>query len=316
MVSFKALVIHDPHLTHESPPAYKIDYWPLMKSMLEQVRQWGKKQGAHAVLWTGDVFHRKAPTSNPIWFVNEVLDEMNAFQAAGMRNLGIAGNHDVKYGTWELGLKGQPLETLIKADAYQLLDQEPYRKDGTLVCGQSYHHGRVRNWEVITGSDYTIALGHFWFGPASGQFFGEPVYGPDVLGKMNIDAWCVGHHHQDQGHQTVDGTLYLVHGSFTRTGAHEHDVKRRPAVGWIEVDGKEVATKIIRTKFPIPEESMDLEAREEVRKEKEELDRFIDQLQTGSLEEIPTPEGVLKDLEITQEVRERSLEYLEKAEAL
>jgi len=315
--TFRALVIHDPHLTHETPPAYKVEYWPLMKKTLLTLFAYARENKANAILWTGDIFHRKAPSKNPLWFMAEVVE---LFRSAKITNLGIAGNHDVKYGTAKLGLKGQPLALLGETPYFHFLDNNdvlfPLEGCTVRVTGCSYHHSKAHelvNLGPNEPNEVLVALGHFWFGPQTGEFYGEPVYGPDFLGKGPADVYCIGHHHDDQGHRVIDGKHYLVHGSITRTGAHKSDIARRPAAGWLEISAAGIETKILRPKFPSAEESMDLEKREQILQEVEEMDAFVAQLNVSTVE-VFDPLEILEGMSVEQEVKDRATDYLDEAE--
>ena len=321
MKSFKALVIHDAHLTHETPPAYKVDYWEMMKWVLSSVFKYAKRNEADAVLWTGDVFHRKAATKNPLHFLIEVAQILGE---VGIPHYAIAGNHDVKFGTAKLGLKGQPLALLAEMSFFTLLDGRPAyflvegeKSQVVKVAGCSFHHGKANELLDLDkkAGEILVALGHFWFGPKSGEFFGEPVYGPDFLGKGPADVYLVGHHHEDQGHQVVGGKQYLVHGSLTRTGAHKSDIDRSPAAGWLEIDEEgTITSKILRPKFPSAADSMDLEKREQLRQEEEGMDEFVAELRSTSVEAYD-PVDILNELDPEHEVKVRTKDYLEQAEA-
>lgn len=319
----KFLAIFDPHLTGISPPSYKVDYWAMMQALFKRLWAFADDQRVDAILCAGDLFHRKAPHQNSIAFLNEVIDLLKNAPAPV---LGIAGNHDVKWGSWKTGLKGQPLENMIKAGVYHLLDDDPWtfcigdpggEYTSVRVDGGSYHQAQaahVRDLKKGPYTKYLIALGHFWFGPQSGEFYGEPVYGPDYLGLSEVDLFLIGHHHEDQGIQTIGGKIYDSHGALTRTGAHQHDITRAPAASLITVTAEGIEAQVVRPKFPTPEESLDLEKLSQIKEENAELDRFAQAL---NLTEATTldPRDILDKSEMSAEVRERARHYLNLAEA-
>jgi len=319
---FRAVVIHDPHLTYETPSAYKIPYWPMMKDVLERTLRFAEEQSADCVLWSGDIFHRKAPTKNPLHFIHEVIRLLRTSQNRGTPNLAIAGNHDVKYGTWTLGLEGQPFETLMEAGVVQLLDLGDHaftngKGLSVRVAGASYHHARAheaRDRKKQQG-ETLITLGHFWFGRKTTEFFGEPVYGPDFFKGSATDIYAIGHHHEDQGIQEIKGRMYVVQGAITRTGAHKQDTNRRPAAALIEViEGQRPTAKTIRPRYPSVEESLDLEKREQLRVEEEQLEAFTKELRTAEIT-VREPGEILEEIDPEASVKERTKKYLEEAEA-
>lgn len=318
---FRAIALCDPHLSAYSPPVFKTDYWQLTKETLEKVLKFALEQNVDAILWAGDIFHLKSAQRNPTWFLTEVLQIFTQIEKHGIVNLGIAGNHDVKFGTVEAGLWGQPLDLLIKAGVYHLLDQNEVtfqitRHHQVRIAGASYFHGHAHTArdKKKRGAQSLITLGHFWFGPQSGEFFGEPIFGPDYLHAGETDLYVIGHHHEDQGLQQVGGKQYLSPGSMSRTGAHKHDLERRPAASLIEVSEKGIEVKILRPKVPLAEEVMDLEKREQVQQEQHEMNAFISAMSAVKIA-TTDPKAVLDELNPSTEVRTRVLEYLARAEA-
>lgn len=314
----RLLVIHDPHLTSISPPAYVADYQAICWQVLRTCFRYARRKRADAILWGGDFFHRKAAHRNPLGFIDEC---MALLQEAPCPHLGIAGNHDVRHGSWEQGLKGQPLALLIRAGIYHLLDTQDavIQAPGfsVRVAGGSYHHSTAEHVRAKTkeGADHLVALGHFWWGETSGNFFGEPQFGPDVLDQSEVDVYGIGHHHSDRGvRESPAGKLYLVQGSISRTGSGKDDLSRAPAACLLELTkaGK-VATQV-RPKYPHAADTMDLEKRAAVKQEEQELDAFIAQL--NSQDPVGTdPKIVLDSVDTTQDVRDRARNYLEIAEA-
>jgi len=312
----KLLTICDPHLSAHNPPSYKVEYWPLLKKTIDYLNRWLAVKELDAVLWAGDIFHLKSAQRNPHWFMAETIELLSS----GVRNLAIAGNHDTKYGNIETGLEGQPLEILIAARTMQLLDREEHLISGedglkVRIAGASYHHGKAdgpKNKKKRPG-EILVTLGHFWFGPQSGIFYGEPIYGPEFFRKSETDVYVIGHHHEDQGHQTENGKHFVALGSLTRTGAHKHDLERRPAAGLIEITKDGVQVTALRPNLPPAGEVMDLEKRKQITEEKKEMELFIASLRDTTLTAMD-PKEILKELEAEEETRARTLRYIEEAE--
>jgi len=318
---FKAITICDPHMSAHSPEVYKEDYWEILKDTLEKVFRFADKQECDAILWAGDLFHLKTAARNPLWFMTEVVTMFREMQEKGVRHIGIAGNHDVKYGSVAQGLKGQPLEFLIASGMYQLLDwDEAVFATGSKtirIAGGSYLHGQashVRD-KKKQGADVLITLGHFWFGRQSGEFFGEQIFGPDFLHSGEADIYVIGHHHEDQGIPNMGGKLYFAHGTPSRTGAHKHDIERKLAVGFIEIDDEGIHHKIIRPKVPTVDECMDLEKREIMMAEKQKIDDFLLVFSQSSID-ASDPKKMLETLDpnMSKQVKEKVIEYLDSAE--
>lgn len=314
----RLLHVADLHIAPQSPPSWKIDFLEQTEATLKQVFDFGLKREVDAVIWSGDIFHRKSPASNPLHFMSRVIRLFRLLEDAGVENWGIGGNHDLKWGSLE-GLEGQPLENLIAANVFRLLDEKELLIKSTgfevRVAGGSYHHGvaeHVRG-KSKQGANYLVSLGHFWFGRESGEFLGEPVFGPDYLGSGEPDIYCIGHHHEDQGVQLVNGKWYVVHGSINRTGGREHDLIRKPAAALIVIKQDGIEVKVLRPKVKEASEVIDFTVRAQIMEEKKDLEDFIETLHTAKIE-AADPKDVLSELEAAQEVKVRAGLYLDQAE--
>ena len=278
---FRAVAINDPHMSTHTPPAYKVEYWPLLMS-------------------------------------SEVMQLM---RSTSIPQIGIFGNHDIKFGHIEQGLPGQPAELIWTAGVYQLLDETESMFDAgdhrTKIAGSSYIHGQaeVARNKKKDGANWLVTLGHFWFGPETGNFYGEPIFGPDFLGQGETDLYIIGHHHEDQGVQLVNGKQYASVGSLSRTGAHKNDLSRKPAALFIETTKERIETRILRPKVPPAEELMDLVRREQIIKEKAEMTKFIESLRDTQVTTTTDPREVLKELDADFQTKALVETYLDKAEA-
>lgn len=318
--ALRFVAINDPHLSAHNPASYKADYWQLCKETLRKVFKFAEQKEVDGILWSGDIFNLKSPTRNPLWFMSEVIDLMGEVT---IPHLAIAGNHDIKFGHLAKGFRGQPVEILEKSRIIQLLDKQeavfriPHEgKDFSVrIAGASYFHGKAEPVMEKTkkGADRLVTLGHFWFGPQSGEFYGEPIYGPDILGTGEPDVYIIGHHHEDQGVQVIGNKTYASVGSLGRTGAHKNDLTRRPAALFLEISPTAINTSVLRPSMPPPEEVMDLEKREQVVKERQEMESFLAAMNTAQLTS-NDPKAILDELAPTPVVKEKVLEYLEQAE--
>lgn len=327
----KLIGIFDPHMSAHNPAVFKVDYWPVVKETIRTVFRFAEKEKVDAICWSGDLFHLKTASRNPLWFMAEVIDLFRE----GTRicpQLGIAGNHDLLFGSREKGWKGQPIELLHASGYYQLLDDNeatftipgfPAGRDRegvpqfqVRVAGASYLHAQAEpaKKKLKKGADRLVTLAHFWFGQQSGEFFGEPIYGPDYLDDSETDVYLIGHHHEDQGVVRSGEKWYDSHGSISRTGSHANDLTRRPAASLVTLSREGIDVKLLRPKVPPPEDLMDLERRKQVLEEKKEMETYIASLSSSSVESLD-PKELLKTAEVSEEVRGKVLHYLEAAEA-
>lgn len=315
------VTVCDPHLSAHKPAAWKADYEATLVAMLGEVWDFARLAEARAILVAGDFFHLRAASRNPLGFL---IRTSRLFEKAPCPVYGIAGNHDLRGGSIvNGGLDGQPLELLTETGAVILLDDRPVQilsptdNAGCWIQGASFCHGSANTFTELVRQDDRlphIHLGHFGFDPAGHRdFFGEPVFGPEDLGE-EFDVAVIGHHHWNQGVQKLGGRWYVAHGSFGWTSCHTADRNRMPQIGVIEIH----ATGAVKaTTHPLSyqpfEELIDVEKRDAIQEETEQLEQFTVQLGERLLE-APDPEQVLEDLGIDTAARERAKKYLEEAE--
>ena len=280
----RLLTILDPHVCPVGPESRLDDYWDSCKKSFAQILGFSIKNKVSAVVVGGDMFHRKSPAKNPVWFLRELIRVLREFEDNGIPVIGIAGNHDLVWGSIT-SLERQPIGILQAAGVYHLLDEDPVVLKGNgfevRVVGRSYGVDAVSALlqEKKGAEDYLVGVGHFWYGPKSGDFYGEKVWGPDELEKSEIDVFVIGHHHADQGIQLVNEKYYVVHGSMSQTGVHAHDITRKPSVGLVEFIKEKVArVAVVRLKVSPVEQIFDLEKQKKVVEEKRILDDFLKNL--------------------------------------
>lgn len=322
---FRAISINDPHFAASSPPAFKVDYLTYLEGQVDQVFRAAVKHDVDTILWGGDLFHLKEPRHNPHWLLAKVIAKLvGVATEAKLINLGIGGNHDYKYGSTETGLYGSPLDVVLESRQLWLLDKhehlfvpDPHKADFTVrVAGGSYLHGRadhVRDKKKQDPREKLITIGHFWLGTQTGEFFGEPLFGFDYFKDCDADVIIVGHHHEDKGVVHTHGKYYVSQGSIGITGAHPHDLERKPAAALIEVTKDQTEVKMLRPKPRPIEELLDLEKREQLKEEKKEVDEFIQSLAQTQME-VADPMKLLEELATATEVKERALGYIAQAE--
>lgn len=306
----------DPHLSAINPSAWKVDYREVLQNTIRQVFRFGQSINVDAYLWAGDIFHRKSPAQNPLWFIKWAMDLL---EEGGAPHLGIAGNHDLKFGSLK-GLPGQPLELLAKAGFYHLLDDHVVRIQAdsfdVQVAGLSYRHGEISGIESLEKrATWMVILLHCWFGPATGEFFGERMWGPEVLAKFAPDVFMIGHHHADQGVLEYEGKFFCSQGSITRVGAHAQDLQRRPAAVLLEFCKDQIIVpQIIRPRVPDAADCLDLEVRERIVEEKKQMNEFVQALNGVEFKAADPKEILAQETDIAAPVRERVEKYLSAAE--
>jgi len=312
-VRISIIGICDPHFSAHNPSAWKVDYLEETLKTLEQVFLYAQKEHVDAIVWAGDIFHLKSPTRNPLWFVTSLI---KILRKAGCPHYTIAGNHDLKWGSLE-GLEGQPLELLIESGAMSLLDTESVlfsnQETSLEIAGKSYEHGNAVEPVFSSQAQWKLAVGHYWFGKNTGTMFGEPVFGPEYLEKWAANVFLIGHHHEDQGIVEKTGKYYCSQGSMSRTGAHKQDLTRKPAAVWMTFTKASFEGKVLRPKVRAMEQLIDIRQREQIKKEEEEIEKFIETLKDNEMMGLD-PKKILEEMNLDKEIKERVQRYLEEAE--
>lgn len=319
----RLVALADPHLSAHNPAAWKdsASYEEHTEAVLAQIWRLADKVDADAILVAGDLLHLRPVSRNPLSFL---IRSARRLRAAGRPVLAIAGNHDLTRGSIENGL-GEPFAAVMEMSGLHLLDGDPvgFEMPWTAlepftvgVCGASFDHARADSFLALPAvGNRTVALGHFAFGDKSGEFFGEPVYGPDSLGAGHFDVAVVGHHHYDQGIREVGGKTYVAVGSTSWTSIHDADAGRRPAASMIEVTREgDVTATVLRPSVPDFADLVDVDGHREAVEEAKGVGEFLSQLAAASWD-AGDPEKILDSLGADAEVRERAREYLEAAEA-
>lgn len=317
--SLKLVTVLDPHFSPIAPAARTDDFLESTEDAFRQTIRFAVKVNASAIVIAGDIFHLKSGQKNPHWFMRRIIRLFKEARKEGILVLGIAGNHDLTHGSM-VSFETQPVGVLVEGDAMHLLDESSvlFELDGftVRVAGSSYHHAQadiVRDLKK-DGATFLVTTGHFWFGKETGQFFGEPVYGPEYFESSESDALIIGHHHADQGIQQVKGRTFVAHGSMNRVGSHAGDMDRKPAVGLLEITKEGIVGKVARLRVPDAAEIFDLEKREAIVAERKELDEFMHLManQVMGGDDVST---LMAEMVISPEVRSQVDNYLKDAEA-
>lgn len=313
------VTVLDLHLSPVTPTSRKDDFFQSTVDAFRQAARFAVKMECQGMILAGDIFHLKTGSRNPQWFMRAVIMLMKEAKDAGLDMLAIAGNHDLTFGSL-VSLESQPIGVLTAADVIHLLDDSSvlYRtaEFTARVAGASYCHSQAAPVRDLKkdGADFLVATGHFWFGKETGEFFGEPVYGPDFFTTSEVDAFVIGHHHADQGIPVVGGKTYFSHGSINRVGAHAGDLERKPAVGLLEITKQGITGKIARLKVADAKEIFDVAQHTSLMEEKKELDEFMNLLSSQVIGAADMG-SILEDLHLVPEVRTRVDAYIKEAEA-
>lgn len=326
MIDFTFISANDIHIS-DNPPRSRTDNFK--ESILDKLRQIAlvcKKVSADAVLIAGDLYNLKNPARNS-HALNQ--DLIRVFRTFGCPIYMIEGNHDITANSID-SLAEQPLGVLFADGTLQQLRHQIIEKNGLKVSlvGAPYREIESINDIVLEPKNdciYQIGLLHLYASPKSGMLFKERIYGYDEISKLSPDLFVIGHYHKDQGIVDEYGKIFINIGSLTRGSLSDEDINHQPQIGYIKVSVDETSKNVFVDASPVklrvkpPEEIFDLKKRDEEKKEKKEIEVFVDKLVSDySISDSPDQDGsdfqtVMDSMSLVKEVKDRVMHYIQEA---
>ena len=317
----------DVHCRAHTPESRKDDWVETVARKLTEVGEIARKYQCVGVLDGGDFWDDKLPVRTPHRLVSRVARIHAAYPC---KTWGNVGTHDVRLGKLD-NLVENPLETLFASGTFQRLYDEHeavFAADGVKVrvVGIPYHGPRydLDRFRKIErhDEDWLVVCAHVLASPQGGEMFkNEDIVKYSDLEDLcpSADLFCVGHWHKDQGITQLNDRQWIVNvGSLTRGALTEDNVEREPGVvvmGFWPRDRKIPPTlEFVKIGIEPGPEVFDLEKRVRAEARAMTVDAFVEsvkqELQASSDEPF---DEIIKGLDIPDEVRERALEYIEKA---
>jgi DNA repair exonuclease SbcCD nuclease subunit len=237
------------------------------------------------------------------------------------------GNHDVKYGSLEF-LSESPLGVLFQSGVFKRLydEHEAVFVDAGVkvrVVGIPYH-GTKYDMNRFTGivkgdEDYLVVVVHCLASPKGGTMYeSEDVIGYQQLVNLDPDAWLFGHWHKDQGITALPRNKYVVNvGSLSRGSLSQDDLDRIPSCVVMRFSKEAVTFETCPLKVAPAAEVLNLEGHARILARKMTMEAVVDRLKdhlamrdSGSVLDV-----VRESLSIPENIRERTIMYLERAGA-
>lgn len=150
------------------------------------------------------------------------------------------------------------------------------------------------------------------------MFEGEDIVRYSDLLDTAPDVFFFGHWHKDQGVEELGGKKFVNIGSLTRGSLSQDEVQRRPACAVLRFSlGSPAEIETVRLEVEPPEKVFDVEGRARQVRTQLDMDTFVDKMKSSL---IPLGTETLSDSikslnEVSSDIRERALLYLEKAQA-
>lgn len=314
----------DVHLSDKAPSSRKDDWTETVLGKLKQTIRVANKVGAAAILDGGDFFHIKSPGQNSHNLIRQVADLHEECNCPVYANV---GNHDCVYGDYSY-LDQQPLGVLFSTGVFQRCYDEHeaiFEEDGVKVrvVGVPYHGTKYemdRFDSIERGDeDFLVVIAHVLASNEGGHMFdNEDIIAYADLMDHPADLFCFGHWHKNQGVQvSEDGSKTFVNiGSLTRGALNQDSMHRKPAMALLEFDpAKGVQVKVVKLKVQPPEDVFDVERRQQARERNHTIDQFVQKIQSTLADSNRVSlEDKVRSMDLSDEVREYALQFMEKAD--
>ena len=272
----------DVHLSDKTPKRRNGNWTTDVLNKLRWVGELANEINVEGVLDGGDFFDVKSPTKNSHSLVRETCEVHRKYMCP---IYSLVGNHDVKYGNISY-LNEQPLSVLFSAGIFTQFGDDKeiiIEKNGIKVriIGVPYH-GVEYDFKRLSeltkkDEDFLIVACHLLArkGKTGSMFEGEDIVGYDFLNTItDVDCWCFGHWHKDQGITLLkNGSKVVNVGSLTRGSLHLDDLDREPCV--VEIQVSEKGVDCIRHNVPIKPVKEAFKIESAIR-EKEDIKRMED----------------------------------------
>jgi exonuclease SbcD len=282
------LLVQDIHFSDKGPLSRKDNYTQSVIEKFNQIIEISNKLGVEALIVAGDTFHAKQPAKNSHYLVNTAMKIFNQFKNVYL----IAGNHDISfYGVDNLDF--QPLGTLFSNPKNKLLDTNPQIVDcgdfSVELCGISFVNGDIR--PIIKNlpkrvSKYRILVTHQLILPSEESFdFGNEIiltYKDLSSGDYDFDILFNGHTHMFYPTNIINGKYFISPGALTRGSIHADEIVRIPRIVLLDITKDKLSVTEIKIDVKPYQDIFDIEKHESVKKEKEDIDKFINSIVESS----------------------------------
>jgi len=194
------------------------------------------------------------------------------------------------------------------------------------IVGVPYHGPRydlARFKEIKRGDeDWLVCNAHVLASPQGGEMFkNEDILKYDDLHHLNpeIDVYCFGHWHKNQGITEVKGGKWVINvGSLTRGSLTEDNINREPGVVvmgfWPKESGMPPSFEFVKITIRPASEVFDLEKRAKEEARSMTVDAFVASLKETLAESHEKSfDEMVETLDLPAEIKERALEYISAA---
>lgn len=317
----KVICVGDIHISDRPPANATETYSSDIITMLKWIADYAKSIGADAVVWSGDVFHHKAPGRNSHELVLKMIDVVKYYQSMGIEVWCVTGNHDVSNGRVEDVRDRQPLGVLYAAGLNELVGWHPTLPLFGVPWRETWTEPgdpmrALEGWreDVWRWGDRSLLVTHAPIYPpyqADKQLF-DLVDTKELSAAMGNHGYVYfGHIHEDHGIFEIDGVTYANMGALSRGSLHEYNLTREIKVAlWTPEDGF--------SEVPVPHrpasEAFKLAEAQEATRDKMSLESFLAAVGQSTLE-ISSTGSVIEHIQgrsdVPAPVKKTAIEILE-----
>ncbi len=313
----------DAHNSDQAPQSRCDDWTSTVLDKLIQVGGIARRVGAQGILDGGDMFHIKSPSRNSHELVQRVATVHRAYPCPTWATV---GNHDVRHGSLS-NLDKSPLGVLFASGVIQPLytaeHEAIFEHEGLKVRVVAIpYHGTTYDMNLFStitkkGEDYLVVMAHVLATDKALEGFpGEDVVQYRNLMNYDPDVWCFGHWHKYQGVKILGGKAFVNPGSLTRGSLSQDDLNRKPGVDILRFDAKGVHIEEVFLDVLPSEEVFDLQKKARVEENSVVMEDFVNSLKdTVCQQRGQSLLDEIREANVPEEIRERTIWYLEKAGA-
>lgn len=317
----KVAIVGDIHASDVAPESRKDDYRETILNKLVFIADTCNSEKIEAVVFLGDIFHRKDPKLNSHELNTKLIEVFQSFNADVYV---VPGNHDISMTT--KNLYKQPLKVIEQARAITLLgypetetfvasysDVDIYgliNKDSLDKFSQGYFDIEA---EIKDISKHNLLCLHQMLLPDGEKFFGDFLNFAEIA-QLNFGYFACGHYHPGYNPvvKSAHNKRFINPGAISRGSLDSHNLDKEPSF-LISVFEKDTDAKFYRIIIPHEpaEKVFDLDKIAKAVVSKEEVFKFIAALKDVSEEEfdLSSVDGLLSLL-LTLDVEKEIIDFI------
>ena len=307
----RVLIVNDIHLSDRPPSSCTETYTEDILDLLGETVAVADQHQVSAVVWTGDVFHSKAPARNSHRLVQKAIGIGHAY---GRPWLIVPGNHDLSMDRISSIHETQPLGVLYRAGAKALIGQSPefpclYGVPWQQEWSDENVRAALREYRESSHDLPRLVCAHAPLYPPGHELPYEnypAIKWAEAMGNRGSCAY--GHVHEYHGTWDMAGVKFHNPGALSRGSLHEYNMTRPVKVSVWDSNGQ--FTEVILTKARPADQVFRLREKQQVTDAAGRLDDFLERV-GGTRLEVVSVESVLKYVrglglgpEVEEEVRE------------